>query len=112
MERYKNKFIILSNSDGARNFKLSYTDIDKYSKENWKDLIPYNDDVYIFGFSCLKDYIVVLFKENGNNMIKLLDFDGENVKSTYLQIIQILKTIHFQIWTFMIQTKYYLVMNQ
>ena len=84
IERYKNKFIILNNLDGASNFKLSYTDIDNYSKENWKDLIPYNDDVYIFGFSCLKDYIVVSFKENGNNMIKLLDFDGENVKSTYV----------------------------
>lgn len=84
VDHYKGNFIILNNANGARNFKLSFTDVNNYKKENWKDLIPYDESVYINSFSCLKDYIIISYKENGNNMIRVVDFDGTQLKSSYI----------------------------
>ena len=82
IEHYKGNFIILSNSDGARNFKLSYANKSNCSKTEWKDLIPYDENIYVSSFTCLKDYLIISYKENGNNMIKYINFDGEKVVSS------------------------------
>ena len=44
---YKENFYIVTNKDGATNFKLMKTPEDKTSKDNWVDEIAHRDDVLL-----------------------------------------------------------------
>jgi oligopeptidase B len=51
------KFIIMTN-DSARNFKLVEAPVASPSRENWKEITPYNDSVFTEGFDVFEDWLV------------------------------------------------------
>ncbi len=79
---YKNHFYILTNKDGATNFKLMKTPITKTSKENWTDVIPYREDTLLEDMSIFKDYLVLEERTNGLNTIRIKRWD--NTEDYYL----------------------------
>lgn len=86
LDYHNGKFLILTNKDKSINFKLMITDEDKTSQENWKDLIPYNKDIYIDGFDLTKDFLLVSFKQNGNNFIRVIKYENGkfNIESSHI----------------------------
>ena len=56
---YETSFYIVTNKDGASNFKLMKTPQDKTSKDNWVDEIAHRDDVLLEDIEIFKDYLVV-----------------------------------------------------
>lgn len=72
---YKNHFYIKTNKDGATNFKLMKTPLDKTSKENWVDVIPYREDTLLEDFSIFKDYLVLEERNEGLNKIRIKRWD-------------------------------------
>ncbi len=73
---YQNEFYVLTNADGATNFKLMKTTIDKTTMEHWIDVIPHRENVLLENISIFKDYLVLEERENGLNNIRVKRWDG------------------------------------
>jgi len=85
-------FYIRTNID-AQNFKLVKTPVTKTTKENWKDVIPQNENAYLENIEIFKDFLVVEERKDGLNQMRIikwsdnsehnLDF-GEETYSAYI----------------------------
>lgn len=73
---YKNDFYVLTNKDGATNFKLMKVEEGDTSAENWKEFIPHRADVLLEGMDIFKDYYVLSERKNGLNELKIVRWDG------------------------------------
>ena len=73
---YKDDFYILTNKDGAKNFKLMKTPVTKTQKENWVDVIPHRENTLLEDVSVFKDYLVLEERTNGLNKIRIKRWDG------------------------------------
>ncbi len=72
---YNAHFYILTNKDGATNFKLMKTLEAKTLKDNWFDVIPHREDVLLEDISIFKDFLVVEERINGLNKIRIMYWD-------------------------------------
>jgi len=63
------KFLILTNKDDAKNFKLMECSLGKTDASNWKELIPVRNDVLIQSVEEFKDFIVINERKDG--LVKL-----------------------------------------
>lgn len=75
---FENHFYILTNKDGARNFKLMKTPETKTEATNWEDVIAHRENVLIEDFDIFKDYLVVSERDNGLNKIHIQRWDGND----------------------------------
>ena len=72
---FKDKFYIITNKDGAKNFKIMKTPEDKTTIENWTDEIKHRKDTFIEDFSIFKDYLVLEERHNGLGKIRIKKWD-------------------------------------
>lgn len=79
---YKDHFYLLTNKDGATNFKLMKTPVEQPTKENWVDVIPHRTDTLLEDFSIFKAYLVLEERNNGLNKIRFKRWD--ETKDYYL----------------------------
>ena len=77
LAHFGDHFYIQTNKDGAKNFKLMKTPVDKTTKENWIDVIPHRDDTLLEDVSIFKDYLVLEERTNGLNKIRIKRWDGK-----------------------------------
>ncbi len=75
------KFYILTN-DGAINFKLMKTPVDKIEKKYWKEVIPQNKNIFIERIAVFQNHLVLQEKKNGLTSIRIIN--RTNKKQTYL----------------------------
>jgi len=73
---FQDQFYILTNKDGATNFKLMRTPDSKTSKEYWQEVIPHREDVLLEDVDIFKKYLVISERENGLNKIRITSWDG------------------------------------
>ena len=76
ISHYNSDFYIVSNADGAKNFKLSKTPDSHTQKEYWVDVIPHRESVMLEDIEIFKDFLVISERENGLNQIKISRWDG------------------------------------
>ena len=76
LAHYEDHFYIQTNIDGAKNFKLMKTPVDKTTKENWVDVIPHREDTLLEDVSIFKDYLVLEERNNGLSKIRIKRWDG------------------------------------
>ncbi|GAA3641154.1 S9 family peptidase [Flavivirga jejuensis] len=76
ISHYENHFYIMTNSDGATNFKLLKTDETTTKKEYWQEVIPHRETVLLEDIEIFKDYLVVNERENGLNNLRIISWDG------------------------------------
>ncbi|NNK12003.1 MAG: S9 family peptidase [Flavobacteriaceae bacterium] len=69
-------FYILTNKDGATNFKLMKTSKAATSAENWTEYLPHREDVLLEDIEIFKDYLVISERDNGLNKIQVNRWDG------------------------------------
>lgn len=58
VEEWNGGFVVLTNADGATNFKLMQTEKADPARRNWRDWIPYNPKVYITAIQPFRDFFV------------------------------------------------------
>ena len=63
------KFLIRTNKDGAKNFKLMECPLDKTDAAHWKELIPTRADVLLQSVEEFKNFIVINERKDG--LVKL-----------------------------------------
>jgi oligopeptidase B len=76
ISHFEDSFYIVSNADGAQNFKLSKTSETQTEKQYWKDVIPHRKSVLLEDIDIFKDFLVVSERENGLNHIHIKRWDG------------------------------------
>jgi oligopeptidase B len=59
------KFLIRTNKDDAKNFKLMECPLNKTSATNWKEVIPHRNDVLLEEVEEFKDFIVLKERKKG-----------------------------------------------
>jgi oligopeptidase B len=77
ISHYGDSWYIVTNKDGATNFKLMKTPENATGVDNWKDLIPHNENVLLEGVDIFKDYLVVEERSNGLNKIRIMPWNGQ-----------------------------------
>jgi oligopeptidase B len=69
---------VVTNNDGATNFKLMKTPENATEAKNWVEVIPHREDTLLEGIDIFKDYLVVEERHNGLNKIKIMPWKGES----------------------------------
>ena len=64
VEHEGDRLIIHTNCDGAEDFKIMQTPVDKPGQENWVDLVPHKPGCLILGITAFKRHLVRLEREN------------------------------------------------
>ncbi|MEP3280174.1 MAG: S9 family peptidase [Stappiaceae bacterium] len=65
VEHHDDQFLILTNADGAEDFKIVSTATDNPGRENWKDFVPHKPGRLILSVTCYKEHMVRLEREEG-----------------------------------------------
>lgn len=78
IEHYQDFFYILTNKDGAENFKIMKTADEKTTKNNWVDLLAHRDDVLVEDFSIFKNFMVIEERYNGLLQIRIRSWGGDD----------------------------------
>ena len=79
LTHYEDNFYILTNMDGATNFKLMTTPEDQTESEHWVDFIPHREEVLLEDIEMFNEYYVLSERENGLNKLKIVRWDtGES----------------------------------
>ncbi|WP_396601170.1 S9 family peptidase [Algibacter sp. R77976] len=81
---YNDSFYIISNIDGATNFKVSKASENNTEKQHWKDVIQHRKTALIEDIEIFKDYLVVNERENGLNRLRIMSWD--NSEDYYLPV--------------------------
>lgn len=74
VEHYGTDFYIRTNLN-AKNFKLVKTPVTATTKDNWTDVIPHRDDVFLQEFELFKDNLVLTERNNGLSQIRVMTWD-------------------------------------
>lgn len=76
VEHAEDYFYILTNADGAKNFKLVRTPATDTGKENWEDFVPHREDVLLEGFEVFKNHLVLAERFFGLSRLQIRSWDG------------------------------------
>ncbi len=75
ISHYGDHFYIVTNKDGATNFKLMKVSEENTGMDNWEEVIGHREDVLLEGIEIFKDYLVVSERNNGLNKIRIMRWD-------------------------------------
>lgn len=76
VSHYGDQFYILTNADGAYNFKLMKTPETETEIENWSEVLPHREDVLLEDIDIFKEFLVISERSNGLNHIRIKRWDG------------------------------------
>ena len=74
VDYHEGNFLITTNKDNSTNFKVMICSENNTHIDNWKEFIPYNDSIYIKYIVEIKDYLLIGYKENGHNLVRVIPF--------------------------------------
>ena len=75
---YENDFYVLTNKDGATNFKLMKVAEGNTTAANWKEFIAHREDVLLEGIDIFKEHYVLSERKNGLNELKIVKWDNSD----------------------------------
>lgn len=78
ISHYNGSFYVLTNKDGATNFKLMKTPENQTEKTNWEELIPHRDDVLLEGIDVFESFLVLSEKSNAQSKLRVMKWDGSD----------------------------------
>ncbi len=72
-----NQFFILTNKD-AQNFKIMVCPEHTTNIENWKDYLPYNENILTEGIDLFSDFMVISERKEGLTQLKVINLKDNN----------------------------------
>lgn len=73
VEHWNDRFLIMTNKDGADDYKIVEAPLDNPSPENWTDLIAHRPGIFIVSMGVFKNWLVRLERENALPRIVIRD---------------------------------------
>lgn len=77
IEHQGDRFLILTNADGAVDFKIVETPISAPSMENWKDFIPHKPGRMLLSVDAYQDWVIWMERENALPRISFMNANGD-----------------------------------
>jgi oligopeptidase B len=74
IDHYQGDFYIRTNYQ-AKNFRLMKTPVTQTGIENWVEVIPNREDVYLSNFEIFENYLVVGERKNGLNQLRIRNWN-------------------------------------
>jgi oligopeptidase B len=59
------RFFVVTNDDGAENFKLMVTPVDRPGRDQWREVVPHRDDVRLEGVDAFAGHLVLSERAEG-----------------------------------------------
>ncbi len=78
INHYGSHFYILTNKDGATNFKLMRCGVDSTSSEYWEEFIAHRSEVLLEDVEMFRDHYVITERERGLTKMRIVRWDGTN----------------------------------
>ena len=72
VEHHGGKFFIRTNLD-ARDFRLMEVPVSSPSMDNWMEVIPHREDVYLDDMELFDDYLVLRERKEGLNQLRIIE---------------------------------------
>ena len=76
IDHHGDHFYIRTNKDGAVDYKIMRTPVDKTARENWTDVVPYQEGTMISSMTTYKDYLVRSERKDARPRIVISDYKG------------------------------------
>jgi oligopeptidase B len=77
LEHYRDRFYIVTNRDGAENFKLMQVpEVQVRDESQWQEVLPHRPEVYLEGIEVFSQYLVVQERSEGLLHIRVMPQDG------------------------------------
>ncbi len=73
VDHFEDKFYIVTNYNGAKNFQLMTTPTTATEKSNWKTMIANRTDVFLEGIEIFKNHLVVSERKNGLIQMRIIN---------------------------------------
>ena len=83
ISHFEDKWYIVTNLNGAKNFKVMTTSEDATESSNWKDFLPHREDVLVTDLAIFKDYLVVDERIDGIAKVKVIPW-ADQTSSHYI----------------------------
>ncbi|WP_022972557.1 prolyl oligopeptidase family serine peptidase, partial [Xanthomonas maliensis] len=82
-DHFEGRWVIRTNADGAKNFKLVTAATDATTRAQWRDWVAHEDGVYIEDFALFDGFTAIEERSGGLQRVRLLKRDGtqEDVKA-------------------------------
>lgn len=77
VEHQDGRFLILTNADGAEDFKIMEAPLDQPGRENWKELVAHRKGRTILSLDAYRDWIIWMERENALPRICFMNEAGE-----------------------------------
>ena len=78
LEHHGDRFLIVTNADGAENFKLVEAPVDDPGRANWAEVVPHRDDVKLDGIDVFAGHLALFERAAGLRRIAVRRLtDGE-----------------------------------
>src|SRR4051812_37389123 len=71
------RFLIVSNADGAQNFKLVAAPVDEPGRAHWTEVVPHRADVRLDAVNALADHVVLSERADGLDRVRILGLHGD-----------------------------------
>ncbi|MBA2607714.1 MAG: S9 family peptidase [Actinobacteria bacterium] len=68
-----NQFVIVTNADGAEDFKVVTAPIDYSGRDNWADLIPHRPGTRVLGVAAFKAFLAVAERGDALTYVRIVD---------------------------------------
>ncbi|MCY4513030.1 MAG: hypothetical protein OXB86_05015, partial [Bdellovibrionales bacterium] len=75
----KDCFYILTNRDGAFNFKLMKAGLSDHDPSSWKEIVPHSEKAFIIGLSVFEKFVAVTIRQKAIRDIFILDRKTEDL---------------------------------
>ena len=75
-DHHGGRWVIRTNADDAKNYKLVTAPSDSTSRKDWKDWIAHDEDVFIDGFELFDGFTVIGERSGGLERLRVLKADG------------------------------------
>ncbi|WP_434212340.1 S9 family peptidase [[Pseudomonas] boreopolis] len=77
-DHFDGRWVIRTNADGAKNFKLVTAPSDGTSRKQWKDWVAHDDAVFIEGYALFDGFTAIEERSQGLERVRLLKADGSH----------------------------------
>lgn len=70
-------YFYVRTNDGAKNFKLMKTPVDRTEKQYWEPVVAHREDVFLEDFDLFKDHLALTERKDGLVQFHLLSWSGD-----------------------------------
>jgi oligopeptidase B len=78
ISHFGDHWYIRTNKDKARNFKIMQTPENATARDQWKDWMPYNQDIFITDVTPFSDFMVISVRKDGMTQLLIRPWNGSD----------------------------------